>query len=57
MGREKEGELENTSLEFNHLHRKSRCEMLIGEDDIMTSLPLAGAFQCLFTFVLVSASR
>ena len=33
-GREKEGELATTSLEFEYLHRKSRCEMLIVEDDI-----------------------
>ena len=29
-GWEKEGELAATSLEFKYLHRKSRCEMLIG---------------------------
>ena len=32
-GREKEGELATTSLEFECLHRKSWCEMLIGGDD------------------------
>ena len=32
--REKEGELATTSLEFEYLHRKSQCEMLIGGDDI-----------------------
>ena len=32
-GQEKEGELATTSLEFEYLHRKSRCEMLIGGDD------------------------
>ena len=32
-GREKEGELATTSLEFKYLHRKSQCEMLIGRDD------------------------
>ena len=31
---EKEGELATTSLEFEHLHPKSRCEMLICVDDI-----------------------
>ena len=37
---------------------KSRCEMLIGEMTlVMTSLPVARVFQCLFTFALVSASR
>ena len=33
-GREKERELATTSLEFEYLHRKSRCEMLIGGEDI-----------------------
>ena len=33
-GREKDGKLETKSLEFDYLHRKSRCEMLIGGDDI-----------------------
>ena len=58
--REKEGELATTynSLEFEeYLHRKSRCEMLIGRDDlVMTSLPLARVFQYLLTFAFVSAS-
>ena len=34
VGQEKEGELAITSLEFEHLHRKSLCKMLIGWDDI-----------------------
>ena len=41
-------------MEFEHLHRKSRCEMLI---IVMTSLSLARVFLCLFTFTLFSASR
>ena len=32
-GREKEGELATTSLEFEYLHGKSQCEMLIGRDE------------------------
>ena len=36
----KEGELETTSLEFEYLHHKSRCEMLIGgatiSNDVIT---------------------
>ena len=55
--REKEGELATTSLEFEYLHRKSRCEirceMLIGGDNN----DLSRVFQCLFTFVLVPAFR
>ena len=34
MRREKEGELATTSLEFEYMHRKRRCEMLIGGDNI-----------------------
>ena len=56
-GREKKGELATTSLEFEYLHRKSRCEirceMLIGRDNN----DLSRVFQCLFTFVLVPALR
>ena len=37
-GGEKEGELSTTSLEFEYLHRKSRCEMLIGGHDISNDL-------------------
>ena len=33
-GQEEEGELATMSLEFENLHRKSQCEMLIGGDDI-----------------------
>ena len=37
-GQEKEGELATTSLEFEYLHRESRCEMLIGGDDIINDV-------------------
>ena len=33
-GREKEGELATTSLKFEYLRRRSRCQMLIGGDYI-----------------------
>ena len=57
-GAGKEGELATTSLEFEYLHQKSRCETLIGGDNISNDAkPLARVFQCLFTFALVSASR
>ena len=56
-GQEKEGELATMSPEFEYLHQKSWCEMLIGRDDInklvMTSLCLAHVFQCLSTFVFL----
>ena len=47
-GREKEGKLATTSLEFEYLHRKSRCEMLIGGDDISNDVITLGA--CLHVF-------
>ena len=37
-GREKEEELATTSLEFEYLHRKSRCEMQIGGHDIRSDV-------------------
>ena len=43
-GREKEGELATTSLEFEHLHRKSRYEMLIGGNDIANDVICLGTF-------------
>ena len=47
-GREKEEELATTSLEFEYLHRKSRCEMLIGGDDISNDvITLATCFSML----------
>ena len=51
--REKEGGLATTSLEFEYMHRKSQCEMLIGGDDISNDdhypwCVLSRAFQCLF---------
>ena len=41
-GREKEGELATTSLEFEYLHQKSQCEMLIGRDDISNDVITLG---------------
>ena len=61
-GREKEGELATfTSLKVECLHRKSRCEMLIGGDDISNYVicPCRVLFTCfsMFTLALFSASR
>ena len=42
-GRERERELATTSLKFENLHRKSRCEMLIGGDDINNGVITLGA--------------
>ena len=52
-GREKEGELATTSLDFEYLHRKSRCEILIGRDDISNDvITLGTCFAMLFTFAM-----
>ena len=48
--REKEGELANTSLEFEYLHRKSRCEMLIGGDGISRVITLDTCFA-MFVYI------
>ena len=50
----KEGELATTSLEFEYLHRKSRCEMLIGGDDISNDVITLGT--CFFYVCLRSRS-
>ena len=41
-GREEEEALSTTSLEFEYLHGKSRCEMMIGEDDISNDVITLG---------------
>ena len=41
-GWEKERELATMSLEFEYLHRKSLCEMLIGGDDISNDVIAQG---------------
>ena len=55
-GREKEGKLATTALEFEYLHQKSQCKMLIGRDDISNDvITLGTCFQCLCMFTPVSA--
>ena len=51
--REKEGELATTSLEFECLHGKSRCEMLIGGNDISNDVITLG--MCFSMFVYIRA--
>ena len=51
-GREKEGEFATMSLEFEDLHRKTRCEMLIGGDDISNDVITFGV--CFHVFFNVS---
>jgi len=41
---EKESELATTSLEFEYLHWKSQCEMLIGGDDISNDVITLGTW-------------
>ena len=53
VGREKEGELATTSLEFEYLHRKSPCQMLIGGDDISNDVITLGS--CLSMFIYIRA--
>ena len=54
-GREKEGELATTSLKLEYLHRKSRCEMLIGGDDISSDvITLGTCFHVFFNLCLHS---
>ena len=54
-GREKEGQLATTynSLEFEYLHRKSRCEMLIGRDDISNDVITLGTCFSIFVYISV----
>ena len=51
VGREKEGELATMSLEFECLHRKSRCEMLIGGDDISYDFITLGTCFSMFVYI------
>ena len=54
-GREKEGELATTSLKLEYLHRESRCEMLIGGDDISSDvITLGTCFHVFFNLCLHS---
>ena len=59
-GLEKEGELTTTSLEFEYLHRKSRCEMLIGGDgisnDVITLASCFSMFRARFRFALIGGN-
>ena len=50
-GREKEGELVTTSLEFEYLLRKNRCEMLIGGDEISNDVITHGTCFPMFVYI------
>ena len=49
----KEGELATTSLEYEYLHRKSQCKMLIGRDDIRNYVITLG--MCFSMIVYIRA--
>ena len=44
VGKEKVGEIATTSLEFEYLHQRGRCEMLIGIDDTTIGVSTLGTF-------------
>ena len=55
--RESSPELATSSLEFEYLHRKSRCEMLIGRDDISYDVITLGTCFCFrFRFALIDGN-
>ena len=56
-GREKEGKLVTTSLEFEYLHQKVDAKCWLAEMTlVMSSLPLTRVFQCLLTFALIGGN-
>ena len=50
-GQENEGELATTSLGFESLHLKSRCEMLISGDDISNDVITLGTCFSMFVYI------
>ena len=54
-GWEKEGGRGTLSLEFEYLHRKSGCEMLIGGDDISNDVITIGTCFSIFFLTLARA--
>ena len=50
-GREKEGKLATTALEFEYLHQKSQCEILIGRDDISNDVITLGTCFSMFFYI------
>ena len=51
--REKEEELVTTSLEFEYLHRRSGCELVIGGGDISNDVITLGACFSMFVYIRV----
>ena len=52
MGKGTQGGLGTLSLEFEYLHRKSGCEMLIGGDDISNDVITIGTCFSIFFLTL-----
>ena len=50
-GPKKEGELATRNLKFEYLHRKSRCEMLIGGDDCSNDIVTLGTCFSMFVYI------
>ena len=50
-GPKKEGELATRNLEFEYLHRKSRCEMVIGGDDCSNDIVTLGTCFPMFVYI------
>ena len=50
-GWEKEGELATSSLEFEWVHPKSQCGMLIGGDDISNDVITLGICFSMFVYI------
>ena len=48
----KEGELATSSLEFEYLHQKSLCEILIGGNDISNDVSTLGMCFSMFVYIL-----
>ena len=47
----KRKELTTTSLEFEYLHRKSRCKIMIGRDEISNDVVTLGTCFSMFVYI------
>ena len=56
-GREQEGKLAITALEFEYLHQKSQCKMLIGRDEISNDIITLGTCFSMFFFYVHARFR
>ena len=56
-GWQKGGELATTSLEFEYLHRKSQCKMLIGRDDISNDIITLGTRFSMSVYICADGQK